>query len=790
MVEYIKEENEIRMNENKDLCLKLAMTDSEKGVIALLKDARYWDDPSAWKYYGNFENNFATIGNQQSKPDSALVEKIINSVDAVLMRECLKRGIDPESEDAPSDTRKALQEFFGVSQGILSNLTAHERTEIAKNIVLVVTGTKSNPSYSIIDKGEGQSPKKMPETFLSLNRSNKLRIPFVQGKFNMGATGALQFCGSHNLHLIISKRDPQIAKTEADDTNGFWGFTIIRRENPTRGMKSSTFKYLAPKGKILVFKAESLTLLPGEYPKAYLNPLKWGSFVKLYEYQMVGLKTLVTLDLYNRLSLLLPNIALPVRMCERRKGYGGHSPETNLSGLSVRLEEDKRNNLEPGFPSSDNIRLAGQEMNLLIYAFKEGKREKYSRREGVIFTVNGQAHAFLPDTFFTRKNVGLSYLKGSILVLIDCSKFEGRVREDLFMNSRDRLREGELKKEIEKELEEILKKHKGLRELKEKRRRKEIEGKIGDAKPLLNAIENTIKKSPTLSKLFIEGVKLTDPFDLRGVTTKEIYEGKRFPSFFKLVREYPKEKPKTCPINKRFRIQFETDAENEYFGRESCPGRYHLRANDEDVETRKLNLWNGSANLTVKLPEWVNIGNKIHYEFEVWDEGRVEPFYNEFYVEVIEPQNEIKGGKGNRKKPPSDEEGEDREKNTHLDLPNMWEVRKDEWEKYGFDKESALLVKYAGEETGYDFFINMENIHLLTEIKGRSDTDPKFLELQYKYGMVLIGLALLNEFEYNEDRIDEEKDVYEEISIITRAISPFLLPMISSLGELDNIEEV
>ena len=59
--------------------------------------------------------------------------------------------------------------------------------------------------------------------------------------------------------------------------------------------------------------------------------------------------------------------------------------------------------------------------------------------------------------------------------------------------------------------------------------------------------------------------------------------------------------------------------------------------------------------------------------------------------------------------------------------------------------------------------------------------DPKLLEAQYKYGMVLIGLALLKEFE--NDNKDEE-NIYNNILVITRAISPFLLPMISSLGEL------
>ena len=201
----------------------------------------------------------------------------------------------------------------------------------------------------VIDKGEGQSPESFISTLLSIGRSNKLRIPFVQGKFNMGGTGVFQFCGENNLQLIISRRHPDIIKNYDHETSEKCGFTVIRRENPSDGLRSSCYKYLAPFNEILSFESDGLPLMPGEYPNPCQNVLKWGTFIKLYEYQMIGLRTNILFDLYNRLSLLLPNIALPVRLYERRKGYTGHSFETTLSGLAVRLDEDKRENLEKGF---------------------------------------------------------------------------------------------------------------------------------------------------------------------------------------------------------------------------------------------------------------------------------------------------------------------------------------------------------------------------------------------------------------------------------------------------------
>ena len=146
---------------------------------------------------------------------------------------------------------------------------------------------------------------------------------------------------------------------------------------------------------------------------------------------MSGLRAPIILDAYNRLSLLTPNIALPVRLYERRNGYTAHSYEATLSGLSVRLEEDKRENLEPGYPNSGSISARGQKMDLLVYAFKKGAEEKYRKNEGIIFVVNGQTQGRLTTDFFARKSVGLHYLQDSILVVVDCSTFDGRAREEL-----------------------------------------------------------------------------------------------------------------------------------------------------------------------------------------------------------------------------------------------------------------------------------------------------------------------------------------------------------------------
>ena len=776
---------------NKKLCLDLVHCDSEKEVIKLLEEAGYWSDNSAWLYYGENENNFATIGNQQSRPEAAIVEKIINSVDAMFMAECLMRRVPTTGNSAPQSIVEAQEEYFGIKYGRLSNLTLSERRKLAENICLVATGLKNNPCYSIIDKGEGQNANMMPDTLLSIGKSNKLRIPFVQGKFNMGGTGVFQFCGERNLQLIISKRHPKIAKYEDDPISHLWGFTIVRREDPTHGVRSSFYRYLAPNKIIPTFESDSLPLLPGKYPNAYEKELYWGTFIKLYEYQMTGLKTNIKFDLFFRLSLLLPSIALPVRLYERRKGYSGQTQETNLSGLTVRLEEDKRENLENGFPTSGNLTIQSQKMRYSIFVFKRDQSKKYSKNEGIIFVVNGQTHGYLSKGFFSRKAVKMGYLADSILVLVDCTEFDGRTREDLFMNSRDRLRAGDLRSKIEKSLEDELRNHPGLKELRERRRREDIENKLEDSKPLAEIIEIIIKKSPTLSKLFVQGVLLPNPFKIQKVESQDTFKGKRFPTSFKLTKNHSKREPKHCPINQRLRVQFKTDAANDYLDRDSDPGSFLLDANGVAINEFSMNLWNGIANLNVILPENVHVGDTIHFYNEVLDISRIDPLSDEFFVMVESAVKKTPGVPGDRKPPASKKEGNDVEQTTYLDLPNIREVRIDEWERYNFERESALMVIDSGDK-GYDFFINMDNVYLLSEQKSNSKINPKLLDARYKYSMVLLGIALIKDNETidisKESENDNGSNIYEKISYFTRAVSPILLPMISGLGGLHEDE--
>ena len=768
---------------SRELALKLAAAETETEVIDILKQNNCWNDLNRWQPYGQNENNFSIIGNQQSSADAALVEKLVNSVDAILMKECALRKMDPTSSAAPQSIQEALEQFFKIKHGQISRMDSKTRNEMSTSIILAATGKqRGEENIVIVDRGEGQSPLAMPETILSISRSNKLKVPFVQGKFNMGGTGALPFCGIHHLELIISKRCPQLV-SEEDDKYRRWSVTLVRKEAAREGRKSSMYTYLTDEnGEILSFDAEYLPIIP-ECPGKNYQDMEYGTYIKLFNYAMAGYKTNIIMDFNYRLSLLLPELAHPIRIRECRGGFKGHTFSATLSGMTTRLSDDRAGNVETGYPSSDTFIVDGQELRCAVYLFKKGKESNYrGKHEGVLFTVNGQTQAILLDSFFNKIN--LSYLKDSLLVMVDCSKIDISHQEKLFMTSRDRLRNSEFSKELEESLKTSLKNHPGLKAAEHQRRTDALKDKIGDNKPLKNVLQNILNKSEVLSRLFIAGNAITSP--LGGPSTaSEIknFTGKKHPTFFRLIGKMKDGKlTKHTPINHSFRVQFETDVQNDYFSRLEDPGEFILKMDGVHRTDLKqgLNLFNGFATLTVSMPADANIGETHVFETEIVDDCVVDSLTNTFEMIVEAAQESASGGSVGQRKSSADTSKNGRQNNNALAIPEIIPVRKEEWETYSMDHYSAL--KYVSTDSGGDYYLNMDNTYLLTELKNTRDQNKiELTKARFTYSMALVALSIIG---YYKNRKEDDVNIDEQVSTITTMVAPVLIPMLESMAEL------
>jgi len=740
------------------LCHDLLVAETEEKVMEVLRECGLWERRDVWRPYGDISNNRGVVSNQQSSPVAALVEKLVNSVDALLTSECRRKKIDPASPQAPSTMQAAVEDLFRVKSGRIHTLDAHARTSIAERIQLIASGSKSEPNYLIIDDGEGQNPSDFPNTFLSLLRENKTNIPFVQGKFNMGGTGVLQFTGKNSFQLIISRRQQDLSDADIE-----WGFTIIRRIAPAPGQPYSLYVYLAPEGNILSFNSEYLMIYPGKYPLTYSESMVAGTCIKLWNYKLPGrLKTIATLDLRYALERYLPDPALPIRVRERRAGYKAHYYDTTMSGLFSVLA-DSPEQIEPGFDTGAPLDIPGVgQISLRLVLLKENIQEGRFPA-GIFFNVNGQLHSELGKDFMTRK-AKLDYIADSLIVLVDCTSLPAVVREDLFLASRDRMRLCDEKTSLEDSIAEYLKEHQGLKDANARRRQARLSN-VSEVETI-QVLQSLVRLDPTLANLFGAGQKIKIPTG--PLPEPEPYSGRKFPTYFRLAKEPKDGLIRKCPKNRSARLEFETDAENDYFSRSLDPGSIESKG----VPVMKsVHLWNGKAAVRFSIPNTCNVGDRFKVETFVCDVSRVEPFSSSFSIEV-EPDAPLQ--EPHPQKPAH---------SGLVGIPNIKEVYQHEWSTYKFNQFSALEIRNGEDDNSLDVIINMDNLHLKNEIAKRRTLDPALLRFWFKYGLFLLSMGMLyqqkNSREGSEDSNDETD--FTQISLASQGLAVTVIPVIYQL---------
>ena len=191
------------------MSIDIVKADLQEYIKNILEKKGLWDEEN-WFVVGGDDDyaNHGIIGNQQSNPANALVEKIINCGDSALMLNTKLSGIDPKSDDAPKSVSEAVEKFFDVQNARWINCSSLKLKRYLKSSAMWLYGEKNekNPNYSIIDQAEGQAPTDFEKTFLALNLKNKVEMKFVQGRYGMGSYGAVNFCMPHGLQLILSKK--------------------------------------------------------------------------------------------------------------------------------------------------------------------------------------------------------------------------------------------------------------------------------------------------------------------------------------------------------------------------------------------------------------------------------------------------------------------------------------------------------------------------------------------------------------------------------------------------------
>ena len=628
-----------------------------------------------WKPLGGNENNFGVIENQQASPVAALIEKITNSIDAILLRKCLEAGIDPKSPDAPQNMDEAISTFFG-SDSSVWHLTGPRKAQ-AQSIQLVATGSKRRPCLTIFDDGEGQHPEDFEGTFLSLLRGNKNEIPFVQGKYNMGGTGAIVFCGEHRYQLIGSRRY---------DGSGEFGFTLVRKhplsETEKKTKKNTWYEYLVIDGEIPHFPITELDL--GLADRMFTT----GTVIKLFDYDLPsGTRGALPQEVRRAINQYLFEPALPIYLKDSPERYPKNKVlEGDCFGLKRRLEDDSVSKyVDESFTEEIDYPDIGR-VKATCYVFRakvDGRNLKETRdniaREffhdnmTTLFSLNGQVHGHFTSEFISR-TLKMPLLKNHLLIHVDCGGLDYDFRHELFMASRDRLKGGDKTAELRKRLAELLLKGR-LKEI-YKARKNSISVEGGDAKDLLRSFSKNLPLSKDLMKLLSQTFKIEQQDDQKNEKAKpkkpkeqkvkEPFHPERYPSFFKM--KGGDKKVLTIPERDDKTVQFSTDVEDQYFDRSEDPGDLQIsilqhRTNESEggdgpgpvdspdrlLTIRKSSPKDGTIRIGLTANRDLKVGDEVEIKATL---GGPEDLEYVFWAKITEPNQKPK----EVKKPKPDED--------------------------------------------------------------------------------------------------------------------------------------
>ncbi len=293
------------------------------------------------------------------------------------------------------------------------------------------------------------------------------------------------------------------------------------------------------------------------------------------------------------------------------------------------------------------------------------QNEFFKNNMAVLFSVNGQVHGHYTSEFVTRA-LKFNLLRDYLLIHVDCTNMNYDFRSELFMASRDRLKQGEEATILRHVLADNLKKG-DLQEI-YKRRKDKISVDTATDDDLLKSFAENLPISDDLRRLLSQTFKLdqkdtlkkpkqpSTPSSKASSKTEPIpFNPNRFPSFFKVdLSQKGDKKVVAVPLNGEKIVRFDTDVENEYFDRVEDPGDMKMAVmgytpNDVTGGTEKGTVNDisdlftvnrkspneGTIKVIFKPTDELKVGDEIQVRVDLT--SMVEDFTEIFWVKITDP---------------------------------------------------------------------------------------------------------------------------------------------------------
>jgi len=762
-----------------DLCRSLLDAESEEEVEKIIKKTPELADPKNWHPLDDRETNFNVVTNQQSTGGKAAVELMTNMVDAVLIKAALEKGIDPKGPKAPQTMYEAVKDL--VKEITVPRLVDEDERVLLeyarRNLVIGITGKRSGgyPCYTFADNGEGQHPEDFAKTFCSLSARNKSDIPFVHGRYNMGSSGVLNFCGRHWFKLIVSRKY---------EGTGNWGFTLVRRrprgETPEHLDEEDVAEYFRIGDEISTFDTDMLYPFRTGDGKTYDGfTLNTGTVIKLYDFQ-IGKQFRSFRGSREAFNENLVETMLPFRLLDFRWKPDPTRGADRALGVDARrfygmeyliLREHADSELEDLDEEKDEGEAAAAEgkltvdviddpelghIEITVIPLKRGKPKwlQVPNNHRVFHFVNGQVHFKQTRGFLT--SCGLPALKDRAVILVDATNLKTSARKNIWKGDRESILEtipGERYKAIVREAIErsATDKEAVLSKLQNKIAKEELTQAANKQNNEL--FQQLVDKDPQIANLLRGNNPSIISIGLgEDGNDKEPYDGEYSPTVFELEKKV-KESGAPVPINKTRPVVGLTDVENGYLVRADNKGKV-IFSDDKVREyfTIRQSLNNGRLVIYFTPVEGkATAGMMFKTDVGLFDPGMAKPVTDKLELRIEEPGLKPEPNPSKPKKPKKTKE----QKKPNLGLPPYKLLTKDgrpvgehpveAWTEDINDYDGGLIVDFGEEGTLYK--INHDNAyHLKYRSSARGEVAKDAITEKYVAGMRLILMGLEHAF--------------------------------------------
>lgn len=784
----------------KQIALSLVNAQDEDEVTRIISSNSILSNPKNWRAYGAANNNMGTATGQSPEAVSSFVEKVVNSIDAIMIKKCIDFGESPKSERSPHSMEDALKRYFNLDEEEYARSSDKAKRGLAEDIQIIADGKRQAPNLSIYDNGEGQEPQNFPNTFLSVGKQNKDSILFVQGKYNMGGMAVLPFSGTKWYQLIISRRNTK------DSSNLKYGFTLVRlntRENEPRAKNSIVDYCVDADGKIFEFESSPLDL--GLYSRQFSG----GTFIKLFEYNLPR-PSHIQIDFWRELNRYLYKSALPVLLSEKR--FGGKTDTKLMHGNRMRILLDERQSVEKSVPMT--ITSNGIKYPVETYVFDQRIRPaEFIGDTPVVFTMNGQVQNTLPKSFITSK-AKKAYLSGSLLVSVDCTNMPRVVQERVFHSSRAFFRDVPEYRDLVDSLANELKNNDMLRKLDDARQREKVYQNPKDEEFLKKIMSKLVKNDSEIEKLLgLQGIIKGSQKTKRAKDTPksgDSFVGKRFPSYFRF-KHLAAGDTKMLPQNGECKMEIETDAEDELLIRPQDKGELKIKVQvpgnggggdgptpepneDEVLDVNVIGPSEGQIVLHIKPNRMISVGEIIRLDARLSSpSGEFELFAN---IKIDNPntqkQKEEKQTKQTYSMPksiPVFEKGAGTE-----------ETKVNTWSDFGWDADDICKVQESssdGNQLIDAVYINIDAKELHNYIKHQkiSGKNIERVRRTYQTSVYLLSLVAYRHFKHIFEKNESNNwsgalDPSETVALLMKSLSKILLHITTNEALMKELEEV